>query len=62
MTESKKLKITQIKSTIGRQPSHRATVKALGLKRIRHSVLHDDTPVIRGMANKVFYLVKVEEA
>jgi len=53
------LEITQIKSAIGRLPSHRGTLRALGLKRIRHTVVHEDTPVIRGMVNKIAYLLEV---
>jgi large subunit ribosomal protein L30 len=53
------LEITQVKSSIGRLPSHRGTLRALGLKRIRHTVVHEDTPVIRGMVNKVAYLLEV---
>ncbi len=53
------LEITQIKSGIGRKPDHRGTLRALGLKRIRHTVVHEDTPVIRGMVNKVSYLLEV---
>ncbi len=56
-----KLKITQMKSTIGRKPNHRRTIEALGLGRIRKSVIHEDTPQIRGMVKMVEYLVKVEE-
>jgi large subunit ribosomal protein L30 len=52
------LEITQIKSAIGRRPEHRGTLRALGLKRIRHTVVHEDTPVIRGMVNKVAFLVE----
>ncbi len=55
------LKITQRKSLIGAQPSQRATVRALGLRRIRHSVLKDSNPVILGMIEKVRHLVAVEE-
>ena len=53
------LEITQIKSAIGRLPSHRGTLRALGLKRIRHTVVQEDNPVIRGMVRKVAYLVEV---
>jgi large subunit ribosomal protein L30 len=53
------LEITQTKSAIGRLPCHRGTLRALGLKRIRHTVVHEDTPVIRGMVNKVAYLLEV---
>ena len=56
-----KLKITQTRSTTRRPQSQRATLAALGLRRIRHSVTHDDTPQIRGMIDKVHHLVEVEE-
>ena len=56
----KKLKVTLLKSVIGCKASHRATVRGLGLKRINHSVELQDTPAIRGMINKVYYLVKCE--
>jgi large subunit ribosomal protein L30 len=55
------LEITQKKSGIGRKPQHRGTLRALGLKRIGHTVVHEDTPVIRGMVNKIAYLVEVRE-
>ena len=58
---TKTLRITQIKSTIGTPEDQKRTVKALGLKRIGHSVEQADTPVIRGMVFKVKHLVKVEE-
>ena len=51
-----------MKSAIGRRPKARGTLRALGLKRIRHTVVHEDTPVIRGMVNKVAYLVEVRPA
>ncbi len=57
----KQLKITQTGSAIGRIPAHRRTLKALGLRRIGHTVIHNDNPAIRGMVNTVNYLVKVEE-
>jgi len=56
------LEITQIKSAIGRRPQARGTLRALRLKRIRHTVVHEDTPVIRGMVNKVAYLLEVRPA
>lgn len=56
-----KLKIKQVKSTIGRKKDQIATIKALGLRKIRHVVEHNDTPQIRGMINKVSHLVEVEE-
>jgi large subunit ribosomal protein L30 len=56
-----KLKITQVKSTIGRPESQKLTIRALGLKRLNQSVIHDDRPEIKGMINKVIHLLKVEE-
>ena len=56
-----KLKITQVRSTIGRVPKHKRTIEALGLGRIRKSVVHEDCPQIRGMIRSVQYLVEVEE-
>lgn len=56
-----KLKITQLKSTIGVLKGHKATIEALGLKKIGHSVEQKDNPQIRGMIAKVSYLVSVEE-
>lgn len=56
-----KLKITLKRSTIGRRKDQIATVAALGLKKIGKTVEHDDTPQIRGMINKVSYLLDVEE-
>lgn len=55
------LKITQVKSVIGSPADQRATVRALGLKRINDTTVQADTPVIRGMVFKVKHLVKVEE-
>lgn len=52
--------ITLIKSFFGRLPSHRATITGLGLKRINHTVELVDTPEVRGMINKVAYLLKIE--
>lgn len=56
-----KLKITLLKSTIGRKDDQIATVSALGLRKIRQSVVHEATPQILGMVNKVSHLVSVEE-
>jgi large subunit ribosomal protein L30 len=56
-----KLKITLVKSTNKAKESQAATVKALGLKKIRSVVEHNDTPQIRGMINKVSHFVSVEE-
>lgn len=57
---SKTVKVTLVKSVIGTKKSHRATVLGLGLRRIRHTVVLEDTPAVRGMIAKVDYLVKVE--
>jgi len=59
--KEKKLKITQVKSIIGYKIDQKRTVEALGLRRIRHSVIKTDTPQIRGMVKKVTHLVTVEE-
>jgi large subunit ribosomal protein L30 len=56
----KKIKVTLVKSVIGTKESHRATVRGLGLRRINHTVELQDTPEVRGMINKVCYLVKCE--
>jgi len=58
---AKKLKITQVRSIIGTPEKQRRTIKALGLGKPHKSVVHYDTPVIRGMINKVKHLVIVEE-
>ena len=58
---SEKLKITQIRSTIGRVERQKKTIKALGIKKLYQSVVHKDTPQMRGMIEKVKHLVKVEE-
>jgi large subunit ribosomal protein L30 len=55
------LKVTQVKSVIGSKQDLKWTVRALGLKRIRDSRVHEDTPQIRGMLHKVRHLVQVEE-
>ena len=56
-----KLNVMVVKSTIGCKKDQIATVKALGLKKIRDTKEHNDTPQIRGMINKVSHLVEVEE-
>jgi len=57
----KQIKITLIKSIIGRKPKHIHIVKQLGLGRINTCVVHNDIPAIRGLVNVVNYLLKVEE-
>ena len=56
----KKIKITLVKSIIGTKQDHRATVRGLGLRKLNSSSELIDTPAVRGMINKVKYLVKVE--
>lgn len=56
-----RLRITYTKSATGSRKSQRATIRALGLRRLSQTVEHDDNPVIRGMVNKVSHLVTVEE-
>ncbi|NPV86827.1 MAG: 50S ribosomal protein L30 [Anaerolineae bacterium] len=57
----KKLQITLVKSPIGYSERHKATVRALGLHKMNQTVVHTDTPVVRGMLAKIGHLVKVEE-
>lgn len=60
--KAKKLvSFTLVKSMNGRLPSHKATLVGLGLKRINHTVTLEDTPCVRGMINKVSYLLKIED-
>ncbi len=61
-SDGKKLKITLVKSGIARPGKHKVVLAGLGLKKLNHAVVRQDTPQIRGMINKVFHLVKVEEA
>ena len=56
-----KLIVTLRRSTIGEKPKTRANVRALGLRKLHHSVEHNDTPDVRGMLHKVRHLVEVEE-
>jgi large subunit ribosomal protein L30 len=58
---NKTVKVTQVKSSIGRLPKHKACLTGLGLRRINHTVELEDTPSVRGMINKVYYMVKVED-
>ena len=58
---AKTLKITLRKSTIGQKPKTRATVRSLGLRKIRQTVEHSDSPDVRGMIARVAHLVEVEE-
>jgi large subunit ribosomal protein L30 len=56
-----KLQITYKKSTIGYNKRQKATIKALGFRKLNQTVVHDNTPVIRGMINRVSHLVEVVE-
>jgi large subunit ribosomal protein L30 len=56
-----RIKITQIKSTIDRQEKQKRTIEALGLGKLHRTVVHNDTPQIRGMVRAVSHLLKVEE-
>jgi large subunit ribosomal protein L30 len=58
---NKKLRITLIKSPYGTGRKHMATVRGLGLRRMHHSVELEDTAAVRGMVNKVYYMVKCEQ-
>ena len=60
-TKKKQLKLKLVRSPITTLPNHKACVKGLGLRRLHHTVTVADSPAIRGMINKVSYLIKVEE-
>jgi large subunit ribosomal protein L30 len=57
----KTLRVTLVRSLINTRASHRATVRGLGLRRLNHTVELEDTPAVRGMINKVGYLLRLEE-
>ena len=61
-TKNKNLKLTLVRSLIGRRKQQIATVSCLGLRRMHHSVIVPDNPVMRGMINKVNFLLQVEES
>ncbi len=61
MAKKKEIQITLVKSPIGYSKRQKGTVRALGLRKINQTVSQEDTPVIRGMINKVSHLVKVTE-
>jgi large subunit ribosomal protein L30 len=58
---NKTVKVTLVRSVINTRASHRATVRGLGLRRLNHTVEVADTPEVRGMINKVGYLLKLED-
>ena len=61
MAKSKQIKVTLVRSPIGYQPRHRECVRGLGLKRINHTVVLEDTPSVRGMVAKISHLVEIVE-
>jgi large subunit ribosomal protein L30 len=60
-TTPKMLKIRQVKSSIGTVRTHREVLRGLGLRRIRHEVLRQDTPAVRGAVKKIEYMVEIVE-
>ena len=60
--KQKTINVTLTRSPIGFQPKHRECVRGLGLKRMHQTVTLEDTPSVRGMINKIDYMVRVEEA
>lgn len=60
-TSGKSLRVTLVKSPIGYTKDQKATVRALGLRRMNQTVEHNDSPAVRGMLNKVIHLIKIEE-
>ena len=60
-TSGKALRVTLVKSPIGYTKDQKATVRALGLRRMNQTVEHNDSPSVRGMLNKISHLIKVEE-
>lgn len=62
MANQKQIKVTLVRSTIEKLPSHKACVRGLGLRRMHHSVMVQDSPAVRGMIKKIQYMLKIEEA
>jgi large subunit ribosomal protein L30 len=62
MAKKKTIRVTQVRSPIGRPKEQRATLIGLGLNKMHRSRELEDTPAVRGMVNKIHHLVKVEEA
>lgn len=59
--KKKTIRIRQVKGTIGARENHREVLRGLGLRRIRHEVVREDTPAVRGMIAKIPYLVELVE-
>ena len=60
--KAKQISVTLVRSSAGALPRHRECIRGLGLKKINHTVVLEDTPSVRGMVNKVEYMVRVEQA
>jgi large subunit ribosomal protein L30 len=60
MAKKEQINVTLVRSPIGAQPKHRECVRGLGLRRMHQTVTLEDTPSVRGMVNKVYYMVRVE--
>ncbi len=60
-SSSKTLRVTLVRSAIGYPKGQKATVRALGFRRLHQTVEHKDTPALRGMLNKIIHLLKIEE-
>lgn len=58
---ARQIRITQVRSAVGRQKIQRRTLEALGIRRHQQSVVHDDTPAVRGMIARIDYLLEVTE-
>ena len=61
MADKKTIRIRQIRSPLGRPQDQHATLRGLGLRRVRHEVEREDTPAVRGMVNKIPHLVEIVE-
>ena len=59
--QNKTIRVTLVRSPISSQPKHRECVRGLGLKRVNQTVELEDTPSVRGMVNRIDYMVRVEE-
>ncbi len=62
MAKKKQINVKLVRSPIGSPPKHRECIRGLGLKRVHQTVTLEDTPAIRGMVNRVYYMVQVEQA
>jgi len=60
--KAKQISVTLVRSPVGALPRHRECVRGLGLKKMNHTVVLEDTPSVRGMVNRIEYMVRVEPA